>query len=152
MSESLRKAIGTFYSSKAFAVIGVSTKRRKFGNIIYRAMKERGFTVYPVHPTLQSVEGESCFHSVMDLPEQVQSIVTVVPPRATEVIVSDCVRKGIQTVWMQQGSESEDAMSIARKHDITVVHGQCLLMFLEPVGSVHAVHRWLKKVVGAYPE
>jgi len=151
MNDGLRETISRFYSSKAFAVVGVSTNKRKFGNIVYRAMKERGFTVYPVHPTLPDVEGETCFHSVMDLPEQVKSIVTVVPPKVTEVVVSDCVRKGIRTVWMQQGSESDDAIDIARKYDIAVVHGQCLLMFLEPVGSVHAVHRWFKKMVGAYP-
>lgn len=140
-----------FFSSHAFAVVGVSANRRKFGNIIYRAMKERGFTVYPVHPALQMVEGEQCFHSIMDLPEQVKSIITVVPPKVTEDVLVDCVKKGIRTVWMQQGSESDGARDIARKYDIAVVHGQCLLMFLEPVTSVHAVHRWFKKVVGAYP-
>jgi len=140
-----------FFSSQAYAVVGVSANRKKFGNIIYRAMKERGFTVYPVHPRLQMVEGEQCFRSVIDLPEQVRSIVTVVPPKVTEDVMLECIRKGIRTVWMQQGSESHDALNSACKYDITVIHGQCVLMFLEPVGSVHAVHRWFKKVVGAYP-
>ena len=146
MSEDIAK----FFSSPAFAVIGVSANRRKFGNIIYRAMKERGFTVYPVHSTLPDVEGETCFHTVMDLPEQVKSVVTVVPPRITEVVVWDCVRKGIRTIWMQQGSASDGARDIARKYGVVVVYGECLLMYLEPVESVHAVHRWFSKMIGTY--
>ena len=152
MNNGLRETIDRFYSSNAFAVVGVSANRRKFGNIIYRAMRERRFTVYPVHPALQMIEGDKCYHSVMDLPEQVKSVVTVVPPKMTEDVIADCVRKGIRTVWMQQGSESEDARDIARAYDIAVIYKECLLMFLEPVTSVHAVHRWFKKVVGAWPE
>jgi hypothetical protein len=31
------------------------------------------------------------------------------------------------------------------------VDGQCILMFLEPVKSIHKVNRWINKVVGTYP-
>jgi hypothetical protein len=44
--------------------------------------------------------------------------------------------------------ERQTSMKASR---ITVISGQCILMFLEPVVSAHAVHRWINKVVGAYP-
>jgi predicted CoA-binding protein len=143
--------ITAFFSSQAYAVIGVSANRRKFGNTVFRMMKEKGFTVYPVHPTLGTVEGEPCFRSVGEVPFEVQSAVTVVPPDVTAAVVKECQERGIRQLWMQPGSGSPAAEALARESGMTVVNGECILMFLEPVESVHALHRWLKKLVGTYP-
>lgn len=148
----MNEAIERFFASQAYAVVGVSADRRKFGNAVFRMMKEREFQVYPVHPTLQTVEGSRCFASVADLPDTVKSIVTVVPPAVTEEVIRQSAAKGIAGVWMQPGSESREAVDIARKHAMTVVQHECVLMFLEPVTSIHALHRWIKKLVGRYPK
>jgi predicted CoA-binding protein len=79
--------IESFFSAKAYAVVGVSADRKKFGNSVFRTMKQKGFTVYPVHPSLENVEGEKCFKTVSELPADVVSIVTVVPPAASKLVV-----------------------------------------------------------------
>lgn len=147
----MKEAIEAFFSSNAYAVIGVSADRRKFGNKVFRALTERDFVVYPINPKLQTVENVKCLSSVMELPDDVKSVVTVVPPSITEEVLAQCVRKGIRAVWMQPGSESKDAVDIATKYNMTAVYKECILMFLEPVRSVHALHRWIKKLTGAYP-
>ena len=151
MNTTTASSIEKFFSSSAFAVIGVSADRKKFGNIVYRAMKKRTVVAYPVHPRLPMVEGDRCFSSVAELPEKVKALVTVVPPTATEAVVAECVRRKINTLWMQPGSESDLAIAEAEANGITVIQGQCILMFLEPVTSAHAVHRWFSKIVGTYP-
>jgi hypothetical protein len=35
---------------------------------------------------------------------------------------------------------------------LDVVHGQCILMFAEPVASLHKFHRWIWKIVGKIPQ
>jgi acyl-CoA synthetase (NDP forming) len=105
----MKKQIERFFDSPAFAVIGVSADRKKFGNVVYRSMREHGLTVYPVHRSLTNVEGDVCYRSVMDLPGGVRSVVTVVPPAETERVIEECGRKGIGAVWMQTGSDSEGA-------------------------------------------
>jgi predicted CoA-binding protein len=144
--------IQRFFASPAFAVVGVSASRRKFGNAVYRAMRDRGLTVYPVHRSLDRVEGDACFHSVLEIPGEVQSVVTVVPPAETERVIEECAQKGVGMVWMQKGSESERAGMLAARHEIGTVRGQCIMMFLEPVKSVHSFHRWVNRLVGAYPQ
>jgi uncharacterized protein len=144
--------IESFFSANAYAVIGVSAERKKFGNAVFRTMKQKGLTVYPVHRSLESVEGEKCFRTVNDLPADVTSIVTVVPPAVTESVVRDAMAKGVRHVWMQPGSNSRAAADAARNAGATVVDGECILMFLEPVDSIHALHRWVKKLVGRMPE
>ena len=144
--------IESFFSASAYAVVGVSADRKKFGNSVFRTMKQKGFTVYPVHPSLESVEGEKCFATVSALPADVTSIVTVVPPAVTKLVVEEAMVKGVRHVWMQPGSNSRTAAEVARNAGATVVDGECILMFLQPVESIHALHRWVKKVVGRMPE
>ena len=140
-----------FFEARAYAVVGVSANRRKFGNIVYRTLREKGFTVYPVHPTLETVEGDRCFPSVASLPADVTSIITVVPPQVTEEVTPAAIARDMAAIWMQPGSESERARKDLHAAGRTVIYGQCILMFLEPVTSVHALHRWFTKLVGAYP-
>lgn len=146
-----RADIEAFFEGPACAVIGVSANRKKFGNVVFRLMVEKQFTVYPVHPTLETVEGKRCYRTVADLPEDVKAVVTVVPPAVTERVVQECLGRGIRHFWMQPGSESPAAVSAVRAAGATVVQRECMLMFLEPVKSVHALHRWMKKLVGTYP-
>jgi predicted CoA-binding protein len=148
----MRDAISTFFSSSAYAVVGVSANRKKFGNVVYRNMLEKGFVVYPVNPKLGVVEDRKCYPSVLELPSEVKSVVTVVPPSVTEEVLSNLHNKGVRAVWMQPGSESESSIKLAREHDIVVVHRECILMHLEPVKSIHAAHRWVNKLVGVYPK
>jgi predicted CoA-binding protein len=147
----MRQTIDTFFSSEAYAVVGVSQNRRKFGNVVYRTMMDRGYRVYPINPAHKEINHRRCFASVLDLPDEVKSVVTVVQPAVVEHVVTDCLRKGIRSLWMQPGSESQRTIEIAEKSGIEVIHGQCLLMFLEPVRSLHAFHRFVNKLVGAYP-
>ena len=146
-----KEAIEKFFSSAAYAVVGVSADQRKFGNKVFQSMRERKFEVYPINPKLQAVEGVRCFSSVMEVPDSVKSVVTVVPPQVTEEVLMLCAKKGIQAVWMQPGSEPKEAIQMGMKYNLALIHRECILMFLEPVQSIHTLHRWLNKLVGAYP-
>ena len=86
--------VDAFFTSPAYAVIGVSADRKKFGNTVFRTMKEKGLKVYPVHPTHETVEGEKCYKDVQSLPADVASIVTVVPPAVTKQVVAECAGAG----------------------------------------------------------
>ncbi len=152
MPRASRETIDAFFTSEAFAVVGVSGDQKKFGNIVYRTMKEKEAVVYPVHPSSEKVEGDTCYANVSALPAGVHSVVTVVPPAITTAVVKECAAKGITHVWMQPGSESPEAIAGAEKAGIKVISGECILMFIEPVESFHAFHRFVKKVVGRYPK
>jgi uncharacterized protein len=151
MPRASRKTIDAFLASDAFAVIGVSADQKKFGNVVYRTMKEKEAVVYPVHPSLQNVEGDACYRNVAALPPEVHAVITVVPPAVTTAVVKECADKGITHIWMQPGSESAEAIADAEKAGMTVIPGECILMFLEPVESIHKFHRFVKRVVGRYP-
>ncbi len=143
--------IRTFLLSPAFAVVGVSRNDRKFGSIVFRAMRSRGFAVYPVHPHLPEFDGVACVPNVRDLPPDVCAAVLVVQPAVAVQVLMECSERGINTVWLQPGAESEEAIRFAEEHGMNLIHHQCVLMFLEPVTSIHALHRWVNKLIGTYP-
>lgn len=147
----MNESIERFFTSPAFAVVGVSRDEKKFGNTLFREMNKHSLTVYPVNPHLATIEGVKCYATISGLPEEVQSVVIVVHPEDTQPIVAECKQKGIHNIWLQQGAESDEAIAYAREHDLNLLHKQCVLMLVEPVKSIHALHRWVDKILHKYP-
>jgi hypothetical protein len=130
----------------------VSRGGTKFGNQAYRELKAKGYCLYPIHPHADMIEGDRCYPSLSALPEPVGGLLIVVPPAETERVVQDAANAGIARVWMQQGAESETAIRFCRDNDISVVHGECILMFAEPAAFVHRLHRGLRRFFGNMPQ
>ena len=147
-----RAAINEFLGSKTLAVVGVSAKRRGFGYMVYHDLKGKGYTVYPVNPNTNAIDGDPCYPDVRLLPEKVDGIVLVIPPEQTEQVVAEAAEAGIRRLWMQQGAESDAAIRFCEEHGISVVHSECIMMFASPAGFPHRVHRWVRGVVGRLPE
>jgi predicted CoA-binding protein len=66
--------------------------------------------------------------------------------------VKEAREKGIKSVWFQQGSSSKEAVKFCVENDMSVVDGECILMFTEPVESIHKIHRWIWKIFGKLPK
>ncbi|MBI9043777.1 MAG: CoA-binding protein [Anaerolineaceae bacterium] len=147
-----KEVVNDFLAQKKIAVVGASRNKKKFGYMVFKDLKEKGYQVYPVNPNAESVDGETCFPDLNNLPEKVDGIVTVVPPAETERIVLAAAEAGITRIWMQQGSESEKAINGCKEHNIAYVSGECILMFAEPVVSVHRFHRWIWGFLGKLPK
>jgi uncharacterized protein len=149
---STQEEIHDFLSQRSLAVVGVSRNTTKFGTAIYRTLKQQGYKVFPIHREADSIEGDHCYQGFKNLPEKVGGVVICVPPLQTEKILAEVLEAGITRVWMQNGADSEAAIRFCENNGITAVHGQCILMFAEPVASFHKFHRWVTKLIGRYPE
>ncbi|NMC58859.1 MAG: CoA-binding protein [Candidatus Methanofastidiosa archaeon] len=109
------------------AVIGASDNREKYGNIIFRDLRDAGYKVFPVNPKADYVEGQKCYHTLSEIPIRVDVVDTVVPPHITEEIVKECKNLGINKVWMQPGSESEKAILFCKENEINVIYENCIM-------------------------
>ena len=125
---------------------------KKFGNAAYKALKEKGYQVYPINRNVEAIEGDRCYASLGALPEKVDGVVIVVPPTETEKVVREADAAGIKNVWMQQGAESDEAIQYCQEHGLNEVHGECIMMFAPPVGSFHRWHRGAWKLFGKLPK
>jgi hypothetical protein len=143
--------IKSFISKKNIAVVGVSSKGKGFGTAVYKHLKENNYNVFPVNINGGFYEQEKLFKDLYEINQPIEAVVTVVPPSETENVVRDAIKLGIKNIWMQQGSESKSAIEFCKQNNVNVVHGECILMFAEPVKSIHSFHRWLWKLIGKYP-
>lgn len=120
--------IEDFPKLRTWVVVGVSTDQEKYGNKIYRALRDAGYHVYGVNPKLTTIEGDPCYATLEALPTQPDVVDFVVPPAVTEAMVEDCIRLGFKRLWFQPGSESEAAIQKAQAAGLHVVHDACILI------------------------
>jgi len=123
--------IQEFLGGESFAVAGASTERSKYGNKVLRCYQQHDRTVYPLNPKADEVEGLQAYADLTALPEPVHGVSIVTPPAVTESVVQQAVGQGIRHLWMQPGAESEQAIALATKHGLNVIHsGPCILVVM----------------------
>lgn len=147
-----KSSVDEFLSKKNIAVVGVSRKKKKFGDTIYKELKSRDYNVIPVNPFLDEYDQKKCYSSVKEINEGLDAAILVVKPEVTEKVVPELVSKNIKNIWIQQGSASDAAIKYCKDHDVKLVANECVLMFADPVKSIHSFHRWLWKVFDKLPK
>ena len=146
-----KAVVEDFISQKTLAIVGVSRGGQKFGNMAYRELKAKGYQLYPIHPSAETLEGDRAYPDFKSLPEKVGGVLVIVPPGQTEKVVREAAETGILRVWMQQGSESKAAIQFCKENGIAEVYGECILMFAGKL-FFHKPHRWVWGLLGKLPK
>jgi len=146
-----KEAIRSFLEPKTFAIAGVSRDMNKFSYKAFVDMKTKGFTVFPVNPSTDEIQGEKCYRNVGELPSGVTHLVVMTPKMQTQSVVEEAVSKGIRNIWIQQMSETPEAIEAGKAEGINLVTNTCILMHAEPVSGFHKFHRNLLKFFGRLP-
>jgi predicted CoA-binding protein len=144
--------IKEFLEPKKMAFAGASRNPEKFGAIVFKELKSRGFDLVPIHPEANMILNVPCRRQIQELPTDVENLYIVTPSANTLSLLKASVGTHIKKVWIQQSSETEEALAFARQNNLIVISKKCILMFAEPVKGFHNFHRWLTKVTGSYPK
>lgn len=124
----MERLIRDFLAQKKIAVAGSFRDKTKYAYKIFRMLKDKGYEVYPVHPTIREVEGQRCYAQVRDIPVSIDMVNLVTPPAVTEKILIDCREKGIRRIWLQPGAESPAAIQFCKENNMDIVYGTCLIL------------------------
>ena len=111
MSE--QEKIKQFLMGKRFAVVGASTDREKYGNKVLRVYQQNKLEVVPINPKADEVEGLKAYPDLASVPGAIDGLSIITPPKVTEHVVAEAVKRGIKNVWMQPGAESDAAVEAA---------------------------------------
>jgi predicted CoA-binding protein len=145
-----------FLNQKRIAVVGVSHRREDFSRTLFHELQHRGYEVVPVNPEFTEMEGQRCFAHVQDIAPPVDGALLMTSPRVTDQVVQDCAAAGVKRVWMYRatgkGAVSSDALKFCESQGISVVPGECPLMFLHGGAWVHRAHGFVRKIVGHWPK
>jgi predicted CoA-binding protein len=110
------------------AVVGVSSDSDKYGNKVFFNLLDKNFDVMAVHPDGGSVSGYRRYRKLSELPRTPDVVVLVVKPEVGLKIVEECAQIGIKKLWMQPGSESQEAIELCKKKNIEVVSSDCIMV------------------------
>lgn len=144
--------IQNFLALRKMAVAGASRNPKKFGGAIFKELKDKGFDLYPINPNAEEIQGIKCYKSVDELPPGVEHLFIVTSKEETESVARAAVNKGIKMVWIQQQSDSPEAVKAIEEAGIPLIYKKCMMMFADPVKSVHGFHRFFVKTFGGYPK
>jgi hypothetical protein len=142
------QVVKDFVAGKRLAFVGASRNGKKFGNMAYKELKQRGYEVYLIHPQASEIEGEPCYPSLMSLEAKVDGVVVSVSPSQGMQVLQDASQAGVKNVWIQQQGDSPELLELGNSLGLNVIHGKCILMYAEPVRSFHSFHRFFVRLTG----
>ena len=146
-----QQQINDFLANDSIAMAGVSRNPKKFGYTAFKELRGKGLNLVPINPSAVEIDGEKVYHSVAELPEGVNALLVMTKKDKTLEVVKSAKEKGIKHIWIQQMSETPEALAELDNSDVNLISKQCILMFHEP-HSIHKFHRNIKKFFGRMPK
>jgi len=144
----MNSMIEDFVSSKKIAVIGMSRSGKKFGNMAAKELKAKGYEIFPIHPEAKEIDGLACYPSLASLNGKVDSLWISIPPAKVSAVLEEAAKIGLKNIWLQQGAWSKEVQQTIEQLKLPVVSRKCIMMYAQPVHSVHKFHRTIKSIFG----
>lgn len=113
--------------AKSVAVVGASSNRAKYGNKAVRAFAAQGYTVYPINPREEEVEGLTAYSSVADVPGEVDEATFYLPPKWGLAAADAVIAKGVPFVRLNPGAESPELVAKLEAAGIEVIQACSIL-------------------------
>lgn len=144
--------IRQFLEPGKIAVAGASRNPKKFGGMLVKDLKEKGFEIYPVNPNADEIQGLKCYKSVADLPGNVKHLLMATPKSESQDVAKQAVEKGMEMVWIQLMADTPETIQVIEDAGIPLIYKKCIYMFAEPVKGPHSFHRFMVKIFNRYPK
>jgi acetyltransferase len=137
-NHSLIEPLNAILAPKSVAVIGASTTPGKVGHDIFVNILKGGFTgtLYPVNPTARSISSVRAYHSIKDVPDQLDLAIVILPPQPALLAIQDAVTQGVKGLVIvsagfrevgAEGLEIENRIvSVCRKAGVRLIGPNCL--------------------------
>jgi acetate---CoA ligase (ADP-forming) len=151
MTTHSRESLEALFAPKSVAVIGASTKPDSLGRAVFKNILFHGYTgvVYPVNPKAKSILGVKAYPSVLDIPDEIDLAVIIVPAIAVANVLEECGRKGVRAAIVisagfkeigEEGAQRErELQQIAQRYGIALLGPNCLgIINTDPAVSLNA--------------
>ncbi|MCX8064040.1 MAG: CoA-binding protein, partial [Candidatus Hydrogenedentes bacterium] len=112
---------------KTVAIIGASADPTKYSNKAIKAYRAQGWTVYPVNPNLDEVEGLPCYKSIEDVPEPIDRISVYVPPAIGKQLLHSIAKKKHTELYINPGAEDTELIELAKSLDLNPIYACSIL-------------------------
>jgi len=129
---------------KVIAVVGASKNPEKEAFTVPEYLRQHGYTIIPVNPTTDMVNGLKSYPSLADIPPELAKKVDVVevfrPSEEFPEVARQVARMKEKTgrplvFWGQLGLENEDAKRILAEAEVEYVMDKCMRVEHQTMGK-----------------
>jgi acetyltransferase len=130
--------ISFFFNPKNIAVVGASGTLGKVGYNVLKNIIDSKYSgkLYPINPRAKEILGKKAYKSVLDVPEDIEIAIFVIPGKFVNQIAEDCGKKGIKGLVVitagfkeigGEGIKRElELKKIAKKYGMRIIGPNCL--------------------------
>ena len=113
--------------SKIIAIVGDSQNWKRPSNFVMKYLQKLGYKVIPVNPRNagDNILGELCYSSLGDIPMRVDMVIIFKESEYCPSITKQAIKIGINTIWMQLGIKSKEALELRKKNGKNVIMDKC---------------------------
>lgn len=93
-------SLDSIFRPRSIAVIGASRRKDSIGHMILHNLLELDFNgkVFPVNPHADVVHSIKCFPRILDIPDEVDLAIIVVPRNRVLAVVDECIQKNVKAL------------------------------------------------------
>ncbi|MBI3998765.1 MAG: CoA-binding protein [Armatimonadetes bacterium] len=113
-------------ATRTIAVVGLSDNPERPSYEVASYLKDEGYRIIPVNPSIPEALGERAYPSLCEVPEPVDVVQIFRRPHDVPPIIDDAIAIGAKVVWMQLGIVHEEAAARARAAGLKVVMDTCM--------------------------
>ena len=95
------------FHPRGIAIVGVPSTPRDIGgppSSFLGSLLELGYEeehgLYPINPKMDEVDGLRCYPSLLDTPDPVDHVISMVPAQVVPMLVDQCVAKGVRSLHL----------------------------------------------------
>lgn len=132
-----------FLSHKKLALVRLAPNSVVMGARMDQELRPKGYDVSVVYLNTGADDP-----GIADVGGKVEGAIIAVPKAKCEAAVKEALEAGIPRLWLQAGSETKEALALCEEKGVPVISGACVLMYAQPVQSVHRFHRGMWKLLG----
>ena len=126
------------HTANIIAIVGLSNNELRASYFVGYYLRRHGYHVIPVNPRQTEILGQTCYPSLLDVPEPIDIVDVFRAPDALPGIARDAVAIGAHVLWCQYGVINEEGARIAEDGSLTVVMDRCLKVeHARYVGRMH---------------
>lgn len=112
-------------SAKTIAVVGASPKPERPSYDVALYLKNAGYKIIPVNPGQKEILGETCYPSLLEVPEKIDIVDIFRDPAAIPEIVDQAIKVKAKAIWMQLGIVHNESAEKAKAAGLQVVMNKC---------------------------
>jgi predicted CoA-binding protein len=112
---------------RTIAVVGLSSSPMRASNGVAGYMRQQGYKVIPVNPNEAQVFGEKSYHTLSDVPGQIELVDIFRRSDSAGEVVDEAIKLGAKAVWLQEGVIDNAAAQRAQDAGLLVVMDRCWL-------------------------